>query len=107
MTGLLPCICSGNCQADSTCHRPPRFQAHLDAARVHKRAEACAGHLGAMVTGLTTWAREHNLTDGNLTVLAIHPPATCPEPRILNQVSQTPGLVFSTIRLSGGIFLGV
>jgi hypothetical protein len=106
MTGLLPCTCSNACQADSACRRPPRFQAHLDAAqdarhpRVHRSAEACASHLGAMVAALASWAHEHNLTSGDLTILIIEPPPSASLPRQPRSgCSQTCGLVFSTIRL--------
>jgi hypothetical protein len=45
-----------------------------------------------MVTTMTTWAREHGVTDGELTILAIEPPTTGP-------AALTSGLVFSTIHL--------
>lgn len=107
MTGILPCTCSGACQADRTCGRFPRFQAHLDATqdaqrpRIHRRAEACANHLGTMVVDMTTWAREQDLTDAHLTILAIEPPAR--EGYLRQQHhrdrAQTSGLVFSIIHL--------
>lgn len=107
MTGLMPCTCSENCQADSTCHRPPRFQVYLDAAqhpqplRIRRRTEACACHLGVVVAAMTTWAHEHHLTDGDLTILTIDPP---PSTSHLGQQrhpggARTSGLVFSVIQL--------
>jgi hypothetical protein len=102
MTGLLPCTCSDTCQADTACHRPPCFQARLDAAcgasraPIRRRAEACASHLGTMVTALAAWARDHDLTDGDLTILAIEPA----RPGQAGLQPQTSGLAFSTIHLS-------
>ena len=107
MTGILPCTCSSACQADRTCDRLPRFQAHLDATqdaqhpRIHRRAEACANHLGTMVVDMATWADKQDLTDGQLTILAIEPP---PREGYLRQqhhcdCAQTSGLVFSIIHL--------
>jgi hypothetical protein len=107
MTGLQPCTCSSACQADHTCRRLPRFQAHLDAAQdaqrlpIHRRIEACANHLGTMVVTMTTWAREHNLTNAHLTILAIEPPLRESYPRQPDHrdCAQTSGLVFSIIYL--------
>jgi hypothetical protein len=103
MFSILPCMCSRFCQADSTCDRLPRFQVYLDAQqpKVHRSAEACASHLGAMVITMTTWAREQQLASADLTVLTIAPP-----PRESHQRRQshpghveTSGFVFSTIHL--------
>ena len=73
------------CQADSTCGRPSRFRARLEAADgrqpVRKSAEACAGHLGDMVQALTIWARGHHLTEGQLTERKAAPEASAPEDR--------------------------
>lgn len=106
MTGILPRICSSACQADSTCVRLPCFQARLDAApgsgqsRIHKHAEACANHLGAIVVAMATWAHEQALTNVDLTVLAIEPP---PRGGYLWRESRdyepTSALVFSIIHL--------
>jgi hypothetical protein len=104
---MVPCTCSSACQTDSTCARRPCFQAHLDAVqdarhpRIHRRAEACADHLGTMVVAMTTWAREQDLTDADLTVLAIEPPPCESYPRQRQQYdcAQTSGLVFSIIHL--------
>jgi hypothetical protein len=109
MTGILLCTCSYVCQADRTCIGLPRFQARLDAAhdprrpRIYQRAEACANHLGAVVAAMTTWAHEQDLTDADVTVLIIEPPAW---ERYLRQderpdCAQTSGVVFSVIHLGG------
>jgi hypothetical protein len=105
MTGLLPCTSSDTCQTDTACHRPPRFQAHLDAPqhaqrpRVRRRTEACASHLGAMVQAMTIWAREQELADGDLTILTINPSSGASRPGQPHSDTQTSGLVFSTIHL--------
>ena len=106
MSGLLPCICSDSCQADTTCYRPPRFQVHMDRVPYaqqppfRRRTDACANHLGGMVQAMTRWAREQELTEGDLTVMVIDPPPTIPEPgrrRSYRRRTRTDGLVFSVI----------
>jgi hypothetical protein len=107
MTGIMPCTCSSVCRADSTCTRLPRFQARLDAAqdaqrpRIRWRTEACANHLGVMVTALTTWAREQDLTNAELTILTIEPPPRESYPRKQRHryFTQTSGFIFSIIHL--------
>ena len=107
MTGLLLCTCSGTCQADRTCQLPSRFQARLNTAprdrspRVCRRTEACASHFGAMIAAITRWARDHDLTEGDLTILAIDPPpgANTPGQPPRHGTAQAPGLAFSTIPL--------
>jgi hypothetical protein len=107
MTALLPCTCSNNCQVEANCYQPPRFQARLAAARpaqhapVCRRTEACASHLVAMVDAMTSWAREQELTEGDLTILTIDPP---PGGHRFGRHShpgctRTNGLVFSVIHL--------
>jgi hypothetical protein len=106
MTSTLSPIQPRTCEADTRCARPPRFQARLEAAsgtrRVRKNAGACADHLGDMVQALTAWARDHDLTDGQLTVLTIAPifdsvpPAVRPD----RGGPETLGLAFSIIRLT-------
>ena len=109
MFSILPCTCSRFCQADSTCDRLPRFQVYLDAQDplVHRIAEACASHLGAMVVALTTWARERRLAAADLTVLAIAPPHGESDHRREShpRYEETSGFVFCTIHLhdQGGI----
>jgi hypothetical protein len=99
----------GICQAGHTCHRPARFQARLEAAPgpgqsgLRKDAEACASHLTDVIQGLTTWASDHHLTDGHVTVLAIDPlpySAYPPGPARREPGTVTPGLIFSTIQLT-------
>jgi hypothetical protein len=107
MTGLLPCMSSSACQADRSCHFPPRFQAHLDAPqnaqhpRIRGRTNACARHLATMVVAITTWAHEQHLTNGDLTILAIEPPPRVGHPghELRSTRSQTSGFVFTTIHL--------
>ncbi len=107
MTGIQPCTCSSACRANSTCNRLPRFQAHLDAAQdaqhppIHMRTEACASHLGVMVVAMTTWAREQDLTNADLTILTIEPPPreSYPRQQAHRSYAQTSGLVFSIIHL--------
>lgn len=108
MIGILPCMCSSACQADSTCARLPRFQVRLDIAsssqrpRINKHTEACANHLGAVAVAMATWVREQALTNVDLTVLAIEPPSwrgyLWREP---GGCAPTSGLVFSVIHLGG------
>jgi hypothetical protein len=94
------------CQAESTCGRPSRFRARLEAADgrqpVRKSAEACGGHLGDMVQALTMWARGHHLTEGQLTVLVIDPPFSGPCLLAPADPSgpEIAGFAFSTIRLT-------
>jgi len=107
MTGIMLCACSSTCQADSTCDRIPRFQAHLDAPRsayrprIQMRSAACACHLGTVVVAMTAWARERDLANAKLTVLTIQPPPPeChPAPRPQRGWALTSGLVFSVINL--------
>ena len=108
MTSIRACTCSNACRADSACDRLPCFQAHLDAVqgtqhrRIHLRTEACASHLGTMVTALATWAREKDLADAELTILIIEPPVRASDAQRQSRHgrAQTSGLVFSTIKLS-------
>lgn len=103
----LPESCSGACQADRTCARLPCFQACLDAPQgahrpqIHRRTEACANHLGAMVIAMTAWAREQDVTRADLTVLIIDPPAcdSYPRRRQPRDYQQTSGFIFSIIHI--------
>ena len=107
MTGILPCTSSSACRAVSACDRLPRFQAHLIAARnsqhprIHRRTEACAYHLGVMVVAMTAWAREQELTNATVAILAIEPPAreSYPGRSWHRRRAQTSGLVFSIIHV--------
>jgi len=104
---IYPSTCSRPCQADRTCGRLPCFQACLDASQgamrpqIHKRTEACANHLGAMVIALTAWAREQDVTSADLTVLIIEPPSydTYPRRHQLRDYPETSGFIFSIIHL--------
>ena len=82
MTCPLPRMRPHVCQIDSTCGRPPRFQARLEAVNggepVRQNAEACVCHFADLVQALTAWARGYHLTDGQLTLLAIDPPDSGP-----------------------------
>jgi hypothetical protein len=40
---------------------------------VRRNAAACADHLGDVVHALTGWARDHQLTSGQVTVLVVDP----------------------------------
>jgi hypothetical protein len=107
MTALLPCAYPGACQADTTCHSPPRFHVRLDGARhaprlpIRRRKEACASHLGGIVHEMVASAQEEDLTEGNLTVLITDPSPTGYLPGQQPSHSCTParGLVFGVIPL--------
>jgi hypothetical protein len=107
MTGLLQCMCPDACQADSACHFPPRFQAHLDAPpnaqhpRIRGCTNACARHLATMVVAITTWAHQQQLSHGDLTILAIEPPPRAGHPwhELGSTRTQTSGFAFTTIHL--------
>jgi len=83
------------CQSGSACQAPPRFQALLEtrtsASRVCIACQACATHIGAIVAGLTLWAHDHDITEGQLAVLTIDPAQLDTEPQ---------GLVFWVIPLA-------
>lgn len=107
MGTLRPCNCSDRCQMDTSCYQSPRFQVCLAATGrtlcqpVRRHTEACADHLGAMMQDMTRWAREHDLTDGDLTVLIVNPPAGGHHPglRPPHGGRQTDGFIFSVIPL--------
>jgi hypothetical protein len=107
MTGIMPCKCSGACQADRTCARLPRFRALLDTAqdaqhpRIHGHIDACADHLGTMVVAMATWAREQDLTKADLIILTIEPPPREISPRRNRRRDcvQTSGIAFSVVHL--------
>lgn len=83
------------CQFGTACQAAPRFQALLETrigtSPVCIAAQACAGHIGAIVQGLTVWAHEHDITEGQLAVLTIDPVPLDTEPQ---------GLVFCIIPLT-------
>ena len=77
---------TGRCDAVPACLHVPCFQVQLDASRprqAHRQANACAHHVPDVIEALRTWAGEYDLTDGQLTILAIEPAAggRQPEPR--------------------------
>lgn len=106
MTSIHSRTQPGACQADRRCQRAPCFQARLEAGdgpqRVSRSAEACASHFGDMVQALAAWAYAHDLTDGQLTVLAIDPPPAgpCPGARVGLRERAGHGFAFSTIELA-------
>jgi len=66
------------CDADSRCGHAACFLVQLEAAQpepAHRQALACAYHVADVVEALRGWAREHDLADGQLTILAIEPAA--------------------------------
>jgi hypothetical protein len=68
---------SGVCQAIEGCRYPAYFEGRAvgtaDQRLVRRSARACGSHMGALVQIMSSWAREGNLTQGRLTVLAIEP----------------------------------
>lgn len=69
---------TGRCDADTACQHVPCFQVQLEASRprhAHRRANACAYHVPDVIEALRTWAGEHDLGDGQLTILVIEPAA--------------------------------
>ena len=83
------------CQSRTACLGAPRFQALLetrtDTSPVCIASQACAAHIGAILQGLTVWAHDHDITDGQIAVLTIDPVPLCTEPE---------GLVFWIIPLA-------
>jgi len=88
----------------------PCFQVQLDASRprqAHRQADACAYHVPDVIEALRTWAAEHDLLDGQLTILAIEPAAGGRVPVQSGQPGQPAGqgqhelrgFAFSTIPL--------
>jgi len=53
--------------------------------------QACAAHIGAIVQGLTVWAHDHDITEGQIAVLTIDPVPLGTEPQ---------GLVFWVLPLA-------
>jgi hypothetical protein len=96
--------CQSN-QGGRRCGRVPRFQAQLEAEaqpwQVRRSADACADHLGDVVQALTDWARDHDLTTGQVTVLAVDPAAGARQAACPGTPSLT-GFAFSTIPLGPG-----
>jgi hypothetical protein len=66
------------CDGDFRCGHPACFQIQLEASQpqqAYRQALACAYHVADVVEALRTWAREHDLAGGQLTILAIEPAA--------------------------------
>jgi hypothetical protein len=64
--------------ADPRCGHAACFQVQLEASQpqqAYRQAFACAYHVADVIEALRSWAREHDLTGGQLTVLAIEPAA--------------------------------
>ncbi len=101
---------TGGCDADTTCLHAPCFQVQLEASRprqAHRQANACAYHVPDVIEALQTWAGEHDLADGQLTILAIEPAAGGRIPDRAGQSGpsgpgqpELRGFAFSTIPLS-------
>jgi len=100
---------TGGCDADTTCLHAPCFQVQLEASRprqAHRQANACAYHVPDVIETLRAWAGEHDLADGQLTILAIEPAAGGRIPDRAGQPGQSGpgqpelrGFAFSTIPL--------
>jgi hypothetical protein len=95
MTLVAVSVLPRACQSGTACPAAPRFQALLETrtgtSQICLAAQACAAHIGATVQGLTVWAHDHNITEGQLTVLTI-------DPALLSTNNQ--GLVFWIIPLA-------
>jgi hypothetical protein len=83
------------CQSGTACQAAPRFQALLEtrtgASPLSITSQGCADHIGAIVQGLTGWAHDHDITEGQIAVLTIDPVPLDTEPQ---------GLVFWVIPLA-------
>lgn len=92
------------CDADPGCRHRACFQIQLEASqpqRADRQALACAYHVADVIEALRGWAREHDLTGGQLTILAIEPAAGGRQPGVTSG-SKTAALrefAFSTIPL--------
>jgi hypothetical protein len=105
---------TGSCDADTRCLHVPCFQVQLEASRprqAHRQANACAYHVPEVIQALRVWAGEHDLADGQLTILAIEPAAGGRQPSPSSGPGQSGqpgrpgqpdlrGFAFSTIPLS-------
>jgi hypothetical protein len=83
------------CQSGTVCQAAPWFQVLLETrtgtSPVCVASQACAAHIGAIVQGLTVWAHDHDITEGQIAVLTIDPVSLNTEPQ---------GLVFWIIPLT-------
>ena len=98
---------TGRCDALLACLHVPCFQVQLDASRprqAHRQANACAYHVPDVIEALRTWAGDYDLTDGQLTILAIEPAAGGRQPSLAGQPGgpgqpELRGFAFSTMPL--------
>lgn len=95
MTLVAVSVLPRACQSGTACPAAPRFQALLETrtgiSPICIATQACEAHIGAIIQGLTAWAHEHDITEGQLAVLTIDPaqPST-----------ETQGLLFWIIQLA-------
>lgn len=85
---------TGQCDAVPICLHVPCFQVQLDASRprqAHRQANACAYHVPDIIEALRAWAGEHDLADGQLTILAIEPATGARIPAQPGQAAQAGG----------------
>ena len=92
------------CDGDPRCGHPACFQIQLEASQpqqAYRQALACAYHVADVVEALRGWAREHDLTGGQLTILAIEPAAGGRQPGGTNgtKTAALREFAFSTIPL--------
>lgn len=84
------------CQFGTACRAAPRFQVMLETrtgtSLVCVTAQACAFHICAIVQGLTGWAHDHGIAEGQLVMLTTDPIQLGTDPQ---------GLVFWSIPLAG------
>jgi hypothetical protein len=89
------------CAARPPCPGPPCFLIEFHAPPGSqcdgRGAAACPGHLGEVVCDVATWAHEHGLDDGEVTVLAIDRSPVSRSPAGSREAGQ--GFVFGSIRL--------
>jgi hypothetical protein len=93
-----------SCDADTQCGHVPCFQVQLDGSRprqAHRRANACAYHVADVIEALRSWAAEHGVVGGALTILAIEPAAGGRQPAEQERLDLS-GFAFSTIPLDSG-----
>jgi len=92
------------CDATPRCGHAACFQVQLEASppqTAHRQALACAYHVADVVEALRAWAREHDLADGQLTILAIEPAAGGRQPGVPgdSEAGALRQFAFSTIPL--------
>ena len=94
----------GGCQAGRRCGEPACFRGQAvetsGSNPARKDLLACATHLGALVVALTAWVQEQQLTEAELTVLAIDSAAP-PAARPATAAAEPEGFAFITLSTSG------